>query len=107
MENSNKKAKYQLGVSIFVMLAFLTAAEYFIAVEFASTLLLAVVAIAVVASLSGCGLPQDVQDRLDQRQLRRHFGIPWVIRTVKPDPQKGEIIPVLCLTAADGMVQTN
>lgn len=46
MENSNKKAKYQLGISIFLMLAFLTAAEYFIAVEFGSTLLLAVAAIA-------------------------------------------------------------
>jgi cytochrome c oxidase subunit 3 len=38
--------KYQLGFSIFVMLAFLTAAEYVIAVEFGSTFLLGVVAVA-------------------------------------------------------------
>lgn len=46
MEKLEKKAKYQLGVSIFIMLAFLTAAEFFIALEFNSTFLLAVVAIA-------------------------------------------------------------
>jgi cytochrome c oxidase subunit 3 len=39
-------SKYQLGLSIFVLLAFLTAAEFVIAVEFGSTFLLGVVAIA-------------------------------------------------------------
>lgn len=46
METLEKKAKYQLGVSIFILLAFLTAAEFIIALEFNSTLLLAIVAIA-------------------------------------------------------------
>jgi len=49
MEKSDKKAKYQLGISIFVMLAFLTAAEYFIAVEFHSTILLGIAAITKAA----------------------------------------------------------
>lgn len=37
--------KYQLGLSIFVLLAFLTAAEYVIAVEFGSSFLLGIVAL--------------------------------------------------------------
>ncbi len=40
-----KNRKYQLGLSIFILLAFLTAAEYVIAVEFGSTFLLGVVAL--------------------------------------------------------------
>lgn len=42
----DKKAAFQLGLSIFILLAFLTAAEYFVAVSFASTFLLAVLALA-------------------------------------------------------------
>ncbi len=45
MENKDKKGAYQLGLSIFILLAFFTAAEFFVAVTFASTFLLAVVAI--------------------------------------------------------------
>jgi cytochrome c oxidase subunit 3 len=45
MEHKDKKADYQLGVSIFLLLAFFTVAEYFIAVTFASTFLLITVAI--------------------------------------------------------------
>lgn len=44
MENTKSGNSYQLGISIFIMLAFLTAAEYFIAIEFSSTFLLIVVA---------------------------------------------------------------
>ena len=40
-----KSGKYQLGLSIFVLLAFLTAAEYMIAIEFGSNFLLGVVAL--------------------------------------------------------------
>jgi hypothetical protein len=36
----------------------------------------AVAAFAFATLLAGCGLPQGVQDRLDQRQLRERFGIP-------------------------------
>ncbi len=46
MEKADKKQKYQIGISIFILLAFLTAAEFVIALEFASTFLLAVVALA-------------------------------------------------------------
>lgn len=45
MEHKDKKADYQLGVSIFLLLGFFTVAEYFIAVTFASTFLLILVAI--------------------------------------------------------------
>ena len=36
MEKSKSGITYQLGVSIFLLLAFLTAAEYFVATEFSS-----------------------------------------------------------------------
>jgi hypothetical protein len=35
-----------------------------------------VAALLAALALSGCGLPQGIQDRLDQRHLRRHFDIP-------------------------------
>lgn len=41
-----KNSKYQLGLSIFILLAFLTAVEYLIAVEFNSTFLLVMIALA-------------------------------------------------------------
>jgi len=43
--NTLKNSKYQLGLSIFILLAFLTAAEYVIAVEFGSNFLLGLVAL--------------------------------------------------------------
>lgn len=49
MEKTKSGISYQLGISIFLLLAFLTAAEYFIATEFSSTFLLIVVAIAKAA----------------------------------------------------------
>lgn len=45
MAHTDKKADFQLGLSIFILLAFLTVAEYFVAVEFGSTFLLLVLAI--------------------------------------------------------------
>lgn len=42
---TDKKAAFQLGLSIFILLAFFTAAEYFVAVSFASTFLLSVIAL--------------------------------------------------------------
>lgn len=45
MEHKDKKADYQLGLSIFLLLAFFTVAEYFIAITFASTVLLTLVAL--------------------------------------------------------------
>ena len=45
MEHTDKKADFQLGISIFLLLAFFTAAEYFIAVNFASAFLLIVIAL--------------------------------------------------------------
>lgn len=49
MEKTKSGISYQLGISIFLLLAFLTAAEYFIATEFSSTFLLIVVAIVKAA----------------------------------------------------------
>jgi len=46
MTHTDKKADYQLGLSIFILLAFLTVAEYFVAVEFGSTLVLLLLAFA-------------------------------------------------------------
>ena len=46
MEHTDKKADFQLGVSIFVLLAFFTVAEYLIATNFNSTFLLIVIALA-------------------------------------------------------------
>ena len=46
MKHTDKKADYQFGLSIFILLAFLTAAEYLIAVEFTSTVVLFTIAIA-------------------------------------------------------------
>lgn len=43
---TEKKNSFQLGFSIFILLAFFTAAEYLVAISFASTFLLAVLAIA-------------------------------------------------------------
>jgi hypothetical protein len=37
---------------------------------------LAVVVASVALMICACGLPQGLQDRLDQRRLRRRFGIP-------------------------------
>jgi cytochrome c oxidase subunit 3 len=45
-KTSDKKSAFQLGFSIFLLLAFFTAAEYFVAVSFASTFLLTVLALA-------------------------------------------------------------
>lgn len=44
MIHTDKKADYQLGLSIFILLAFLTVAEFFTAVEFGSTFVLLVLA---------------------------------------------------------------
>ena len=44
-KSTDKKAAFQLGLSIFILLAFFTAAEYFVAISFASTFLLAVIAL--------------------------------------------------------------
>jgi cytochrome c oxidase subunit 3 len=49
MDHKDKKAAYQLGISIFVFLAFLTVAEYFVAVTFASTFLLILLALGKAA----------------------------------------------------------
>lgn len=46
MTHTDKKADYQLGLSIFILLAFLTVAEYFTAVEFGSTFVLIALAMA-------------------------------------------------------------
>lgn len=46
MERTNKQNAYQLGLSIFLLLAFLTIAEFFIATNFNSVFLLLVVAAA-------------------------------------------------------------
>ena len=45
MEHKDKKSALQLGTSIFLLLAFFTAAEYLIAVNFNSTFLLALIAV--------------------------------------------------------------
>ena len=45
MAHTDKKADFQLGLSIFILLAFLTVAEFFVAVEFGSTFLLLLLAI--------------------------------------------------------------
>ena len=46
MKHTDKKVDYQFGLSIFILLAFLTVAEYLIAVEFTSTVVLFTIAIA-------------------------------------------------------------
>jgi len=46
MKHVDKKADFQFGLSIFILLAFLTVAEYIIAVEFTSTFMLFIIAIA-------------------------------------------------------------
>lgn len=46
MTHTDKKADYQLGLSIFILLAFLTAAEYFVAIEFGTTSVLLLLAFA-------------------------------------------------------------
>lgn len=46
MKHTDKKADFQFGLSIFILLAFLTVAEFFIAIEFTSTFLLFMIAIA-------------------------------------------------------------
>lgn len=46
MTHTDKKADFQLGLSIFILLAFLTVAEYFTAVEFGSTFVLLMLAMA-------------------------------------------------------------
>jgi len=45
MKHVDKKADFQFGLSIFILLAFLTVAEYFVAVEFSSTFILLVIAL--------------------------------------------------------------
>lgn len=45
MKHVDKKADFQFGLSIFILLTFLTVAEYLIAVEFASTFVLLVIAL--------------------------------------------------------------
>jgi len=46
MKQTDKKADFQFGLSIFILLAFLTVTEYLIAVQFASTFMLLVIALA-------------------------------------------------------------
>ncbi len=46
MTHTDKKTDFQLGLSIFILLTFLTVAEFLIAVEFASTFMLLVIALA-------------------------------------------------------------
>ena len=54
MKHTDKKADYQFGISIFILLAFLTVAEYLIAVEFTSTIVLFTIAFAK-AVITGVG----------------------------------------------------
>ncbi len=49
MEHKDKQHAFQLGVSIFIVLAFLTAAEFFLAVNFPSVPLLVLIALAKAA----------------------------------------------------------
>jgi cytochrome c oxidase subunit 3 len=44
MKQNDKKADFQFGLSIFILLTFLTVAEYLIAIEFASTVVLFLIA---------------------------------------------------------------
>jgi caa(3)-type oxidase subunit IV len=45
MKHVDKKADFQFGLSIFILLAFLTVAEYFVAIEFSSTFILLLIAL--------------------------------------------------------------